>query len=45
MAVMGLLPDYASVTGSIALRGRELLELDDQQMSKIRGRNLGMIFR
>ena len=45
MAVMGLLPDYASVTGSIALRGRELLELDDQQMSKIRGRNLGMIFQ
>ena len=45
MAVMGLLPDYASVTGSIALDGREFLELDDRQMSKIRGRDIGMIFQ
>jgi peptide/nickel transport system ATP-binding protein len=45
MAVMGLLPDYASVTGSITLDGRELLELDDRQMSKIRGRDIGMIFQ
>ncbi|HEY3895576.1 MAG TPA: ABC transporter ATP-binding protein [Pseudonocardiaceae bacterium] len=45
MAVMGLLPDYASVTGSIALDGRQLLELDDRQMSQIRGRELGMIFQ
>ncbi len=45
MAVMGLLPEYASVTGSIALNGRQLLELDDRQMSKIRGRHLGMIFQ
>jgi glutathione transport system ATP-binding protein len=45
MAVMGLLPEYASVTGSIALGGRQLLGLDDRQMSKIRGRDLGMIFQ
>ena len=45
MAVMGLLPDYASVTGSITLDGRELLELGDRQMSKIRGRDVGMIFQ
>ncbi|MGH3827444.1 MAG: dipeptide ABC transporter ATP-binding protein [Pseudonocardiaceae bacterium] len=45
MAVMGLLPEYASVTGSIALGGRQLLELDDRQMSTIRGRELGMIFQ
>jgi glutathione transport system ATP-binding protein len=45
MAVMGLLPEYASVTGSIALNGHQLLELDDRQMSKIRGRHLGMIFQ
>jgi peptide/nickel transport system ATP-binding protein len=45
MAVMGLLPEYASVTGSIALGGRQLLGLDDRQMSKIRGRELGMIFQ
>ncbi len=45
MAIMGLLPEYASVTGSIAFNGRQLLELDDRQMSKIRGRELGMIFQ
>ncbi len=45
MAVMGLLPEYASVTGSIALAGRQLLQLDDRQMSKIRGQDLGMIFQ
>ncbi|MGB8994835.1 MAG: ABC transporter ATP-binding protein [Pseudonocardiaceae bacterium] len=45
MAIMGLLPEYAAVTGSIALGSRELLELGDQQMSKIRGRDLGMIFQ
>jgi peptide/nickel transport system ATP-binding protein len=45
LAIMGLLPEYASVTGSIALDGRQLLGLDDRQMSKIRGRELGMIFQ
>jgi peptide/nickel transport system ATP-binding protein len=45
MAVMGLLPEYASVSGSIQLNGHQLLGLDDRQMSKIRGRNLGMIFQ
>jgi peptide/nickel transport system ATP-binding protein len=45
MAVMGLLPEYASVAGSITLNGRQLLGLDDRQMSKIRGRDLGMIFQ
>ncbi|HET9117121.1 MAG TPA: dipeptide ABC transporter ATP-binding protein [Pseudonocardiaceae bacterium] len=45
MAVMGLLPEYASVTGSIALGGHQLLGLDDRQMSQIRGRDLSMIFQ
>ncbi|MGH3777250.1 MAG: dipeptide ABC transporter ATP-binding protein [Pseudonocardiaceae bacterium] len=45
MAVMGLLPDYAAVSGSVTLGGRELLELDDRTMSDIRGRELGMIFQ
>jgi len=45
MAVMGLLPDYAAVSGSVSLGGRELLELDDRTMSDIRGRELGMIFQ
>ncbi|MBZ8178008.1 oligopeptide ABC transporter ATP-binding protein OppD [Corynebacterium sp. 3HC-13] len=45
MAIMGLLPDYASVQGSIKLKDQELLDLSDTQMSKIRGNQIGMIFQ
>ncbi|MFG2305166.1 dipeptide ABC transporter ATP-binding protein [Actinacidiphila glaucinigra] len=45
MAVMGLLPDYAAVTGDITLGGKNLLDLDDRQMSKVRGQQIGMIFQ
>ncbi|MCF4006428.1 ABC transporter ATP-binding protein [Corynebacterium uropygiale] len=45
MAIMGLLPDYAKIEGSITLRDRELLDLNDQQMSSIRGNDIGMIFQ
>jgi peptide/nickel transport system ATP-binding protein len=45
LAVMGLLPEYAAVSGSITLNGRELLGLNDRQLSTIRGRELGMIFQ
>ena len=45
LAVMGLLPEHAAVSGSITLNGRELLGLDDRQLSKIRGRELSMIFQ
>ncbi|MGI5127755.1 dipeptide ABC transporter ATP-binding protein [Pseudonocardia sp. CA-107938] len=45
MAIMGLLPEYASIKGSILLGGRELLGLDDKEMSRVRGRELGMIFQ
>ena len=44
MAVMGLLPDYASVQGSIKLGGKQLLGLSDKEMSKVRGNDIGMIF-
>jgi peptide/nickel transport system ATP-binding protein len=45
LAVMGLLPEHAVVSGSITLNERELLGLDDRQLSKIRGRELSMIFQ
>jgi peptide/nickel transport system ATP-binding protein len=45
MAVMGLLPDYAAVTGEVALGETDLLSLDDKQMSAVRGREIGMIFQ
>ncbi|WP_414639890.1 ABC transporter ATP-binding protein, partial [Actinocrinis sp.] len=45
MAVLGLLPESAKVDGSIRLDGRELLGLDDDAMSKIRGRQMAMVFQ
>jgi peptide/nickel transport system ATP-binding protein len=45
MAVMGLLPEYSSVTGAVRLGGRDLLGLDDKAMSGIRGRELSMVFQ
>ncbi|GAB3943037.1 ABC transporter ATP-binding protein [Corynebacterium tapiri] len=44
-SVMGLLPEYADVSGSIQLRGRELLGLSDKELSGIRGKDIGMIFQ
>ncbi|NDZ94452.1 ABC transporter ATP-binding protein [Streptomyces sp. SID6673] len=45
LAILGLLPDSAAVSGSVALDGRELLGLDDKQMSTVRGREISMIFQ
>ncbi|GAA1884897.1 ABC transporter ATP-binding protein [Williamsia serinedens] len=43
LAVMGLLPDTARVSGSIELNGRQLLGLSDREMSSERGRTVAMI--
>lgn len=45
MAAMGLLPDYAEVSGSIRLNGTELLHLDDRSMSQRRGKTISMVFQ
>ncbi|HEV2347768.1 MAG TPA: ABC transporter ATP-binding protein [Actinocrinis sp.] len=45
MAVLGLLPESAQVSGSILLDGRELLGLHDDEMSKIRGKAMAMVFQ
>ncbi|KAA0107747.1 ABC transporter ATP-binding protein [Mycolicibacterium sp. P1-5] len=45
MAVIGLLPEYATVSGSVRLAGQELLGLSDGEMSKIRGRRIGTVFQ
>jgi peptide/nickel transport system ATP-binding protein len=45
MAVAGLLPEYAKVSGSIRLHRNELLGLPDQQMSQIRGKTIGTVFQ
>ncbi len=45
MAVVGLLPEYAEVTGSVQLHGEELIGLSDQGMSRIRGKSIGTVFQ
>jgi oligopeptide/dipeptide ABC transporter ATP-binding protein len=45
MAVVGLLPEHARVSGSVRLDGRELLGLPDQEMSQIRGKTIGTVFQ
>jgi peptide/nickel transport system ATP-binding protein len=45
LAVMGLLPDTAEVTGEILFQGRSLLKLDDRELSRIRGKELAIIFQ
>ena len=45
MAIIGLLPEYAEVSGSIRLHGDELLGLSDNQMSQIRGKTIGTVFQ
>lgn len=45
MAIMGLLPEYAQTSGSVRLHGDELIGLDDQRMSRIRGAKIGMVFQ
>ena len=45
MAVMGLLPKTARITGSVRFRGQELLGLPDKQMRGVRGQKIAMIFQ
>ncbi|MGZ5379255.1 MAG: oligopeptide/dipeptide ABC transporter ATP-binding protein, partial [Mycobacterium sp.] len=45
MAVVGLLPEYAAVSGSVRLHGDELIGLSDQKMSEIRGKTIGTVFQ
>jgi peptide/nickel transport system ATP-binding protein len=45
MALMGLLPTGARVSGSIRLNGQELVGLDDAAMCTLRGNRIGMVFQ
>ena len=45
MAVVGLLPEYAEVSGSVRLHEDELLGLSDERMSRIRGNTIGTVFQ
>ncbi|BBY84420.1 dipeptide ABC transporter ATP-binding protein [Mycolicibacterium tokaiense] len=45
MAVIGLLPEYAEISGSVRLQDTELLGLNDTAMSRIRGASVGTVFQ
>ncbi len=45
MALMGLLPDAASVSGSAALDGHSLIHQPEPWWRGVRGRRIGMIFQ
>ncbi|MBB3662650.1 ABC-type glutathione transport system ATPase component [Prauserella sediminis] len=44
-AIMGLLPDGLSAAGSVTLRGRELVGASERELSRLRGKDLGMVFQ
>ena len=45
LAIMGLHPPTAAMTGSIRLRGQELVGRGDAAMSRLRGESVAMIFQ
>jgi peptide/nickel transport system ATP-binding protein len=45
LAIMGLLPESASVSGQAFHNGVDVLTLSDREMSKIRGRTMAMVFQ
>lgn len=45
LAILGLLPEQATATGSIRLDGVDLLVQDDFELAGIRGRRIGMVFQ
>jgi peptide/nickel transport system ATP-binding protein len=45
LAIMGLHPPTARITGSVTLHGDELLNRTDEKMSRLRGESLAMIFQ
>ncbi|MCU1392144.1 MAG: oligopeptide/dipeptide transporter, ATPase subunit [Ilumatobacteraceae bacterium] len=45
LAILGLLPKRAKITGSVKFRGRELIGLKDTEMRPLRGANIAMVFQ
>ncbi|MEX0834755.1 MAG: ATP-binding cassette domain-containing protein, partial [Nitriliruptor sp.] len=45
MAIMRLLPRYATITGSIDFQGQDLLALSVREMRKLQGNDIAMIFQ
>jgi len=45
MAIMGLLAKNGSASGSVRLRGREILGMKDDELDRLRGASMSMIFQ
>lgn len=45
LAVLGLAPQSAEVSGSIKLNGRELIGLSDRELAGVRGKEVGIVFQ
>ncbi|MDR0836893.1 MAG: ABC transporter ATP-binding protein [Propionibacteriaceae bacterium] len=45
LAIMGLLPDNASLSGSVSFDGHELTTLRDDEYSRLRGDRMTMVFQ
>ncbi|MFJ9692197.1 dipeptide ABC transporter ATP-binding protein [Kitasatospora sp. NPDC101183] len=45
LAVLGLLPPTARLGGQVLLGGRDLVAMDDRQLSQVRGKDIGMVFQ
>ncbi|MFT4041693.1 MAG: ABC transporter ATP-binding protein [Gordonia sp. (in: high G+C Gram-positive bacteria)] len=45
LAILGLLPDAATVTGNVRFDGTELIGRPDRELSRIRGNRISMIFQ
>jgi len=45
LAILGLLPETAEVSGEVLFRQQNLLQLNDQAMNGVRGRAVSMIFQ
>ncbi|SER53424.1 peptide/nickel transport system ATP-binding protein [Propionibacterium cyclohexanicum] len=44
-AIIGLLPPSAIISGQVLLDGQELTGRTDQELSRVRGRRIGMVFQ
>ncbi|WP_159709497.1 nickel ABC transporter ATP-binding protein NikE [Geminicoccus flavidas] len=45
LAIAGLLPDGLTVEGSVRLDGREILDLPEAELARLRGRRIAMVFQ
>ncbi|MGU3645539.1 ATP-binding cassette domain-containing protein [Microbacterium sp. C23T] len=45
LAILGLLPDGATASGSIRWNGREILGLPDRELAELRGDEIGIVFQ